>query len=152
MYSKEERMQVSKWGNRDVVVYAFRKDDPRSQVAEALLAVGGALSVQILNEFVAVARRKLDRSWEEIGRALAILRTFCPEPVALTALVVAAALEAGCDTLYSEDFHDGQMIDGQLTIRNPSLDHPVRTSLCLQRLPAILAPADRRRPTQNVGA
>lgn len=106
---------------------------------ETLLAAGGALSVQILNEFVAVARRKLDRSWEEIGRALAIVRTFCPEPVALTidthetairiaekhgyniydALVVAAALEAGCGTLYSEDLHDGQTINGQLTIRNP---------------------------------
>jgi predicted nucleic acid-binding protein len=35
------------------------------------------------------------------------------------ALVVAAALEAGCATLYSEDLHDGQAIDGQLTIRNP---------------------------------
>jgi predicted nucleic acid-binding protein len=35
------------------------------------------------------------------------------------ALVVAAALEAGCATLYSEDLHDGQTIDGQLTIRNP---------------------------------
>jgi predicted nucleic acid-binding protein len=35
------------------------------------------------------------------------------------ALVVAAALEAGCAILYSEDFQDGQTIDGQLTIRNP---------------------------------
>ena len=35
------------------------------------------------------------------------------------ALVVSAALEAGCVTLYSEDLHDGQTIDGQLTIRNP---------------------------------
>jgi predicted nucleic acid-binding protein len=34
-------------------------------------------------------------------------------------LVIAAALEAGCATLYSEDLHDGQTIDGQLTIRNP---------------------------------
>jgi len=35
----------------------------RGQVAETLLAAGGALSVQVLNEFVAVARRKLDKSW-----------------------------------------------------------------------------------------
>jgi len=35
------------------------------------------------------------------------------------ALIAAAALEAGCVTLYSEDFQDGQIIDGQLTIRNP---------------------------------
>ena len=33
-------------------------------------------------------------------------------------LIVASALEAGCKTLYSEDLHDGQQIEG-LTIANP---------------------------------
>jgi len=33
-------------------------------------------------------------------------------------MIVAAALLAGCDTLYSEDLQDGQRIDG-LLIRNP---------------------------------
>jgi predicted nucleic acid-binding protein len=66
-------------------------------------------------------------------------RVLCPSPLAITiemheaalkiaekqgynicdALVVSAALEAGCTTLYSEDLRDGQTIDGQLTIRNP---------------------------------
>ena len=96
------------------------------------------LSVQVLNEFVAVARRKLDRSWEEIRHALDILRVLCPEPVPLTvetheravqiaerygysifdSLIVAAAINAGASTLYTEDMRDGQAIDG-LTIRNP---------------------------------
>jgi predicted nucleic acid-binding protein len=35
------------------------------------------------------------------------------------ALVAAAALEAGCETLYSEDLQDGQVINRRLTIRNP---------------------------------
>ncbi len=35
------------------------------------------------------------------------------------ALVVASALEAGCSVLYSEDFQDGQRIEGKLTVRNP---------------------------------
>ncbi|HEY7499132.1 MAG TPA: hypothetical protein VH740_11495 [Vicinamibacterales bacterium] len=34
-------------------------------------------------------------------------------------LIAASALEADCDTLYSEDLQDGQVIDGRLTIRNP---------------------------------
>ena len=122
----------------NVVLYAFRQDDTRGQVAETLLAAGGALSVQVLNEFVAVARRKLDKSWEEVRRALDILCVFCPEPVPLTvgtheravhiaerygysifdSLIIAAALDAGAGTLYSEDMQDGQAIDG-LTIRNP---------------------------------
>ena len=36
-------------------------------------------------------------------------------------LIVAAALEAGCTRLYSEDMHDGQRVE-QLTIRNPFTD------------------------------
>ena len=122
----------------NVILYAFRQDDKRSQVAETLLAAGGALSVQVLNEFVAVARCKLDRSWEEIRHALDILLVFCPEPAPLTvetheravqiaerygysifdSIIVAAAINAGASTLYTEDMRDGQAIDG-LTIRNP---------------------------------
>ena len=122
----------------NVVLYAFRKDDSRGQVAETLLAEGGSLSVQVLNEFVAVARRKLDRSWDEVRGALKILRVFCPEPVPVTveiheraariaeqygysifdSLIIAAALHAGSRTLYSEDMQDGHAIDG-LTICNP---------------------------------
>ena len=37
------------------------------------------------------------------------------------ALIAAAALEADCSTLYSEDFQDGQVIEGRLTVRNPFL-------------------------------
>jgi len=122
----------------NVVLYAFSQDDTRRQMAETLLAAGGALSVQVLNEFIAVARRKLDKSWKEVRRALDVLRVFCPEPVALTietheravhiaerygysifdALIIATALYAGASTLYTEDMREGQAIDG-LTIRNP---------------------------------
>src|SRR5271154_5978439 len=124
----------------NVILYAFSQDDTRGQVAETLLAAGGTVSVQVLNEFVAVARRKLDKSWKEVRRALDILRVFCPEPVPLTveiheralqvaerygysifdSLFIAAALRAGARTVYSEDMQDGQTIDG-LTIRNPFL-------------------------------
>jgi len=126
----------------NVVLYAFRQDDARSQVAENLLAAGGTLSVQVLTEFVSVARRKLNKSWKEIRGSLAVLLVFCPEPVPLTAetheravqiaerygysifdsLIIAAALDSGATTLYSEDMRDGQKIDG-LTIRNPFADH-----------------------------
>jgi predicted nucleic acid-binding protein len=122
----------------NVILYAFRRDDTRGQIAETLLGAGGAVSVQVLNEFVAVTRRKFDKSWEEVRHALDILRVFCPGPVALTletheravdiaerygysifdSLVIAAALSAGARTLYSEDMRDGQTIEG-LTIRNP---------------------------------
>ncbi len=37
----------------------------------------------------------------------------------MAALIVAAALLAGCTTLYPEDLRHGQVIERQLTIRNP---------------------------------
>ncbi|HLJ22894.1 MAG TPA: PIN domain-containing protein [Candidatus Acidoferrales bacterium] len=123
----------------NVLIYAVALDDPRSARAEVLLASGATISVQILNEFVSVARRKLIMPWRDVREALAAFRTLCPAPLPITvelheaaieiaerygygmydALVVAAALEAGCAYLYSEDFQDGQTIDGRLTIRNP---------------------------------
>jgi predicted nucleic acid-binding protein len=121
-----------------ILVYAVTEGDPRAEVAEALLAAGGYISVQVLNEFAAVARRKLNMSWEEIGDALAAVRTLCEPPSPLTvqahdaglaiatqygyhiydSLILVAALDAECDTLYSEDMQDGQKI-GKVTIRNP---------------------------------
>ena len=123
----------------NVVLYAFREGDSRSWKAEALLAEGGAISVQVLNEFVSVARRKLNKSWEEVGHALRILRVFFSEPAPVTVkthdiaisiakrygysiddgLILASALETGCNIVYSEDLQDGQVIERNLTIRNP---------------------------------
>ena len=101
--------------------------------------MGGILSVQVLNEFASVARRKIRMPWAEVREALAAIRVLCATPIPITAqthetalriaeqynygiddaLIAAAALAAGCVTLYSEDFPEGQIIDGQLTIRNP---------------------------------
>ena len=123
----------------NVVLYAFRQGDARSQRAEMLLAAGGTLSVQVLNEFANVARGKLNKSWEEVRRALGILRFFCPDPAPVTiethdravqiaerygysifdSLIVAAALERQCETLYSEDLQAGQVIEGRLRVKNP---------------------------------
>jgi predicted nucleic acid-binding protein len=132
-------MPAKAFFDTNVLIYTVAENDPRSAQAEELLASGGVLSVQILNEFVSVARRKISMSWSDVTEALDAFRVLCPSPLPVTiemheaalkiaekhgyniydALVVAAALNAGCTTLYSEDLHDGQTIDGQLTIRNP---------------------------------
>jgi predicted nucleic acid-binding protein len=123
----------------DVLIYAVAKNDARASKAEALLASGGMVSVQSLNEFVSVARRKLGMSWKEVKEFLELIGILCPKPVPVSvethkvalviaekygygiydALLVSAAIEAGCKTLYSEDLQDGQVINRQLTIRNP---------------------------------
>jgi predicted nucleic acid-binding protein len=123
----------------NVLIYAVGKNDPRTAQAEALLASGGMVSIQSLNEFVSVARRKLGMPWREVKEFLDLICILCPGPVPISldthrgalaiaekygygiydALIASAALEAGCKTLYSEDLQDGQIISRQLTIRNP---------------------------------
>jgi predicted nucleic acid-binding protein len=111
----------------------------RANAAIEILAKGGRISVQVLNEFTNVARRKLGRSWPEVKQALEAFRVLCKEPLAISmathtsaweiagengfgfydALIIASALEAGCTTLLTEDMQDGRIIAGRLTIRNP---------------------------------
>jgi predicted nucleic acid-binding protein len=123
----------------NILLYTIGQHDARTPVAETLLAHGGVISVQVLNELASVAHRKLQMPWSEVAEALDAIRILCPSPLPITAemheealrlasqhgfhiydaLIVAAALEAGCATLYTEDLHSGQVIDGRLTIRNP---------------------------------
>jgi len=123
----------------NILVYVVGQEDERTDTAEALLAGGGIISVQVLNELANVSRKKLRMSWEEVDEALAAIRVLCRSAVPLTidthdagrriaakygysmfdGLIAASALEAECDTLYSEDLQDGQVIEGRLTVRNP---------------------------------
>lgn len=127
----------------NVVLYLLSADAAKADRAEELLAAGGVVSVQVLNEFVAVASRKLRMTWPETREVLAQVRALCRvEPVSVDtheraiqvaqrygvsfydALIVSAALLAGCKVLYSEDMQDGQIIERQLTIRNPFTPEP----------------------------
>jgi len=125
----------------NVLVYAFTAD-PRAAAAQALLERGCVISVQGLNEFTNVARRKLGMTWTEIRDALAAIRTVCPTILSMDvethaealqiaerhgyaifdSLMIASALRAGAKTLWSEDMQDGMMINGQLRIANPFRD------------------------------
>lgn len=57
----------------NVLFYAF-SDDLRTSTAEKLLSDGGEISVQVLNEFSNVARKKLQFDWQQLGEALGIVR------------------------------------------------------------------------------
>jgi predicted nucleic acid-binding protein len=96
------------------------------------------VGVQVFNELCNVTlRRKFD--WLKTREMLATLEALCVDVVPLTlevhkrglflhdkyllqfydALMLAAALEAGCTTFYSEDMQDGQVIENTMTIKNP---------------------------------
>ena len=66
----------------NVLLYLLSADTTKADRAEELLAIGGTISVQVLNEFVAVASRKLRMSWIEVREVLAQIRAVCAvEPV-----------------------------------------------------------------------
>ena len=48
-----------------------------------------------------------------------LLASLCPKGLEAAFRIHAAALEADCATLYTEDLQSGQVIDGRLTIQNP---------------------------------
>ena len=95
------------------------------------------ISVQVLNEFVSVASRKLAMRLPEIREVLSAIRAICSvEPLSVEthdlaldlterfqlsfydALIVAAAVLAKCSILYSEDMQHARTVEG-MTIRNP---------------------------------
>jgi predicted nucleic acid-binding protein len=122
----------------NVLVYAaLREEEVKAERARECMREGGVTSVQVWNEFANVFSRKFGRKWPEVREAERDLRDLVevmPLSVgtherALTlaarfrfgfydALIVASALEASCEVLYTEDLQDGQKIEG-LTIRNP---------------------------------
>jgi predicted nucleic acid-binding protein len=122
----------------NVLLYLLSGNVEKADQAEDVIAGGGTISVQVLNEFAAVASRKLKMEWSDIREALGQIQAVC-KVVPLTvathdlalaiaeryqlgiydASIVAAALESGCKTLYSEDLQDGQVFKSTLKVRNP---------------------------------
>ena len=121
----------------NVLIYA-QGGGRKSEVARQAILAGGVISVQVLNEFAAVLRRKFRFEWDVVAEAIADARialdpvrpidvAIHTEALALArshgfsfydSLIVSSALEAGCDTLLTEDLQTGQRIAG-LTIVDP---------------------------------
>lgn len=122
----------------NILLYLLSEDNCKADRAEAIIAVSGVISIQVLNEFSSVAFRKFKMSYAEIRDTLLTVRTLCQiQPVTIDthelgldiaerygfslydSMIVSAALQSGCTILYSEDMQQGQIIEGQLTINNP---------------------------------
>jgi predicted nucleic acid-binding protein len=130
-------MSTADFFDSNVLLYIVSNDPPKRQRAGELLAEGGTVSVQVLDEFAAVATRKLGRPMDETRAKLSDIRQLCTVRVAdlnkhehgldiakryrfsiYDSMLLASALEAGCRTFYSEELHHGQRIE-RMTIRNP---------------------------------
>ncbi len=121
----------------NILVYA-QTTDARKDRAINLIAEGGVISVQVLNELTNVLRRKLLRDWPETLQVLADIRTLLDPPLPITladhdaalvitrehglsisdAMIVAVASNSGCEQLMTEDLQHGRKF-GPLTVVNP---------------------------------
>jgi predicted nucleic acid-binding protein len=124
----------------NIMLYFATTKDAKADVSERVLRAGGVVSVQVLNEFVNVTRRKHRMAWPDVNTGLKSICAICTVvPVTLEthelglsiseryqlsiydSMIVAAAQLAGCTTLYSEDMQHGLVIDG-LRIVDPYKD------------------------------
>lgn len=123
----------------NILVYA-QTTGPKGILARRLLTADGVISVQVLNEFSNVMRKKSGKSWPEIKAAIADIEAALADirPISVQthrkamviceanqlsfydALIIAAASEAECGLLWTEDLHNGAKIAG-VKIQNPFL-------------------------------
>jgi predicted nucleic acid-binding protein len=134
----------AEFADTNVVLYLL-DDGPKADRAEAILAQGPRISVQVLNEALVNCRRKAGLSWEETGAFLGGVQAVCTvEELTLQthevgralaeryqlaiydAMIVASALIAGCTTLWSEDMQDGLVVEGRLRVVNPFANAAMR--------------------------
>ena len=121
----------------NVILYLLSADASKANRAQSLLEAGGVISVQVLNEVASVCGRKLKMSWEEVDAVLQATKAAC-DVVPLTlashekavelakrfqlslfdANIVASALMAGSEVLFSEDMQSGMTV-ASLQIQNP---------------------------------
>jgi predicted nucleic acid-binding protein len=122
----------------NIILYVGSRQQAKADRAEELIANGGTISVQVLNEIANVSRRKMRMSWVETRDFLSMVRGLLKvEPVTIEmheagidlaeryglsvydAMIASAALLMECDTLFTEDFQDGLLVGGRLRVVNP---------------------------------
>ncbi len=126
--------------DNNVIVYGYSRLElmKREKALSIVLEPDAATSIQVLNEFSNVMRKKFKEPYSMIRLAveeiIAGLEIFPIDVSTIQSaidlgeshgyshydsLILATALQNGCTKLYSEDFHDGQLINGTLKIINP---------------------------------
>jgi predicted nucleic acid-binding protein len=124
--------------DNNILIYAYSRSDleKRQKSRRALLFYDSVISTQVISEFCNVCIKKLHYPVSEIRVALADILAACSlfhvddETIqhALTiqerygfsyfdSQILAAAIEAHCSSVFTEDLQDGQIVES-VTIRN----------------------------------
>lgn len=134
-------MPVERFLDTNILLYLYSEDEPDKRTLARQLVKSETrawVSTQVLSEMANVLHRKFGVAYPDIAVALHEIRAVCgvhpvtPETIILAlslaeryryayydSLILAAALECGCDELASEDMQDDFVVDSRLTIRNP---------------------------------
>ncbi|SFR60215.1 PIN domain-containing protein [Thiomicrospira sp. ALE5] len=131
-------MSAKAFLDTNILIYALDQDQIKKQCAMHLIAQGHHISIQVLNEFASVCFKKLKLQPNQILSIIDLLERMADildfntqtirHAIELKqryklqyydSLIVATALGAKCDTLYSEDLQHGLIIDNQLQVINP---------------------------------
>ena len=122
----------------NICLYLFDKDKAKASIAGKLFTNEAVISTQVLAEVANVLVKKFLFSKKDTVETIRFIRNqvdvqpVTPDVIELASgifirygfsffdsMIIAAALTAGCSTLYSEDLHSKQVIDKKLTILNP---------------------------------
>lgn len=124
----------------NILVYCYTSTEPekREKAQRAAKLPNTIISTQVLQEFSNTLRRKFQIPWDKISDGLHEIQKDFEVYVNIEStifrackiaekygfsfydsLIVAAALESGCTTLFSEDLQHEQIIEGKLKILNP---------------------------------
>ncbi len=131
-------MTARVFADTNLIIYTESDNGDKTARSLAIIEAHPVISVQVINEAVNVLTRKYGFTLaeaHEIAESLLDLCEVVPIEVATLreafrvakryqlshwdSLIVAAALLANCDTLYSEDMQHGQLIENRLTIIDP---------------------------------
>ncbi len=133
-------MSAKAFLDTNIIIYGYSQDEPDKQqrARECAQANESWISTQVLNETVNTLKRKFSLDYHQISavvdelsaqsqiaivsldtirKALDIAQRY--KYSYFDSLIIASALEVGCDRLYSEDLQDGQKIDNTLILINP---------------------------------
>lgn len=132
-------MRTDVFFDTNILLYFVSKEAVKAARSETLLRQGGVISPQVLNEFASasLSKTKFGLTFLEVRTSLnAVLASCLVAPLTIDthltglryaeryklpiydSMIIAAAVLAGCKLLYSEDMHNGLVVDG-VTVTNP---------------------------------
>jgi predicted nucleic acid-binding protein len=122
----------------NIILYLFANDENRKKIVSSLFSTEYTISTQVVNENVNVCLKKLKLSKEiaythgrDILNSFTVVNIYSSTINAAfdlsikygygywDSLILSAALENDCEILFTEDLHEGQLIEGKLKIKNP---------------------------------